>query len=54
MHSSTDPVVAVLAADFTLGYWYKLILDLEPACANDARSGLYNTCMNPSKRKGYF
>ncbi|XP_042881004.1 VWFA and cache domain-containing protein 1-like isoform X1 [Penaeus japonicus] len=39
MHSSTDPVVAVLAADFTLGYWYKLLLDLEPACANNARSG---------------
>lgn len=32
MHSSADPVAAVLAADFTLGYIYKLLLDLEPAC----------------------
>ncbi|KAK3866357.1 hypothetical protein Pcinc_028108 [Petrolisthes cinctipes] len=32
MHSPADPVVAVLAADFTLGYFYKLLLDLEPAC----------------------
>lgn len=32
MHSSADPVAAVLAADFTLGYFYKLLLDLEPAC----------------------
>lgn len=34
MHSSADPVAAVLAADFTLGYFYKLLLDLEPACGN--------------------
>ena len=27
-----DPVVAVLAADFTLGYWYKLLLEMEPQC----------------------
>ncbi|CAL4111949.1 unnamed protein product, partial [Meganyctiphanes norvegica] len=32
LHSPNDPVVAVLAADFTLGYWYKLLLDMEPAC----------------------
>nr|XP_045607175.1 VWFA and cache domain-containing protein 1-like [Procambarus clarkii] len=34
MHSPADPVVAVLAADFTLGYWYKLLLDLDPSCCN--------------------
>lgn len=32
MHSPADPVAAVLAADFTLGYFYKILLDLEPAC----------------------
>ncbi|XP_069955899.1 VWFA and cache domain-containing protein 1 isoform X2 [Cherax quadricarinatus] len=34
MHSPADPVVAVLATDFTLGYWYKLLLDLNPSCGN--------------------
>ncbi|XP_071548411.1 VWFA and cache domain-containing protein 1 [Panulirus ornatus] len=35
MHSPADPVVAVLATDFSLGYLYKLLLDLEPACGTD-------------------
>ncbi|XP_066955648.1 VWFA and cache domain-containing protein 1 [Macrobrachium rosenbergii] len=35
MHSPADPVVAVVATDFTLGFWYKLLLDLEPACGGD-------------------
>lgn len=34
MHSPADPVAAVLAADFTLGYFYKILLDLEPACGD--------------------
>ncbi|KAG7161734.1 VWFA and cache domain-containing protein 1-like 1 [Homarus americanus] len=39
MHSPADPVVAVLATDFTLGYWYKLLLDLEPSCGTDGSPG---------------
>uniref|UniRef100_A0A0N7ZCW3 VWFA domain-containing protein n=1 Tax=Scylla olivacea TaxID=85551 RepID=A0A0N7ZCW3_SCYOL len=35
MHSPADPVAAVLAADFTVGYFYKILLDLEPACGGD-------------------
>ncbi|KAG0727111.1 VWFA and cache domain-containing protein 1 [Chionoecetes opilio] len=35
MHSPADPVAAVLAADFTLGYFYKILLDLEPACGEN-------------------
>ena len=35
MHTVHDPVVAVLAADFTVGYWYKLLTDLEPLCNNE-------------------
>lgn len=39
MHSPADPVVAVMAADFTLGYFYKLLLDLEPACGQTPHPG---------------
>jgi hypothetical protein len=32
MHSSTDTVMAVLGMDFTLGFFYKLLLDTIPFC----------------------
>lgn len=39
MHSSADPVAAVLAADFTLGFFYKILLELEPACGDHGLVG---------------
>ncbi|KAB7497323.1 VWFA and cache domain-containing protein 1 [Armadillidium nasatum] len=35
LHSPDDPIQAVLAADFTMGYWHKLLVDIEPQCATN-------------------
>lgn len=35
MHSSTDFVEAVMGMDFTLGYLYKILVDIMPMCEQD-------------------
>ncbi|XP_022246418.1 VWFA and cache domain-containing protein 1-like isoform X1 [Limulus polyphemus] len=35
MHSSSDAIKAVLGMDFTLGYFYKLLVDAIPLCEKD-------------------
>ena len=34
MHSWSDPVVSVMGVDVTLGYLYKLLVDILPVCTS--------------------